>query len=113
MFVHVLISFSSHCSLVESLASGHHCHTETAFSYQQQKASESGVRESLIPQWLGKRLGGGKSEPGKLPEALYSSSGCFTVQLLAMYTWAVFTWKEHMSVSSTLIMAPALSNSPQ
>ena len=23
------------------------------------------------------------------------------------------TWKEHMSVSSTLIMAPALSNSPQ
>ena len=29
------------------------------------------------------------------------------------YTWTVFTWKEHMSVSSTLIMAPALSNSPQ
>lgn len=23
------------------------------------------------------------------------------------------TWKEHISVSSTLIMAPALSNSPQ
>lgn len=23
------------------------------------------------------------------------------------------TWKEHMRVSSTLIMAPALSNSPQ
>jgi len=24
-----------------------------------------------------------------------------------------FTWKEHINVSSTLIMAPALSNSPQ
>ena len=71
MFVHVLISFSSHCSLVESLASGHHCHKEIAFSYQQQKASESGVRESLISQWLGKE-GGGGSEPGKLAEALFS-----------------------------------------
>ena len=26
---------------------------------------------------------------------------------------SVVTWKEHMSESSTLIMAPALSNSPQ
>ena len=81
MFVHVLISFSSHCSLVELLASGHHCHKEIAFSYQQQKASESGVRESLISQWLGKE-GGGGGGVNQANSQKHSSPGCFTVQLV-------------------------------
>ena len=103
-----LISFSSHCSLVESLASGHHCHTETASSYQQQKASESRVvdRRSFIPRLKEQKGGSGKhgSEPHthRSTQLLYynvSTSDKNTIELLTTFR-SVPAYKVHCYISS-------------
>jgi len=66
--------------------------------------------------WMSVNEGGGDfktDEVGQAGQGFEKVKFCrtsFDGPLTLLY---VATWNEHMSVSSTLIIAPALSNSPQ